>query len=64
MHSEEKGTKGIEIRNCEKIKVKHIAKASGGIYIEIPPEAFIVRYKFLNYRSLYKTTIRLAFPFR
>ena len=47
MYSEEKGTKGIEIRNCEKIKVKHIAKASGGI-IEIPPEAFIVRYKFLN----------------
>lgn len=48
MYSEEKGTKGIEIRNCEKIKVKYIAKASGGIYIEIPPEAFINRYKFLN----------------
>lgn len=48
MYSEEKGTKGIEIRNCEKIKVNSIAKASGGIYIEIPPEAFINRYEFLN----------------
>ena len=64
MYSEEKGTKGIEIKNCEKIKVKSIVKASGGIYIEIPPEAFINRYEFLNYCSLYDTTIRLAFPFR
>lgn len=64
MYSEEKGTKGIEIRNCEKIKVKHIAKASGGISIEIPPEAFINRYEFFNYCSLYDTTIRLAFSLR
>lgn len=48
MYSEEKGTKGIEIRNCEKIKVKNIVKASGGISMEIPPEAFIVRYEFLS----------------
>lgn len=48
MYSEEKGTKGIEIRNCEKIKVKYIAKAAGGISIEIPPAAFINRYEFLN----------------
>ena len=43
MYSEEKGTKGIEIRNCEKIKVKDIANASGGSYIDIPPEAVINR---------------------
>ncbi len=46
MCSEEKGTKGIEIRNCEKIKVKNIVKAAGGISMEIPPAASINKYEF------------------
>lgn len=46
MCSEEKGTTGIEIRNREKIKIRSIVKAAGGISIEIPPAASINKYEF------------------